>query len=296
LLQIRPVTSWICSKTILKEWKLPKRLILNSDDYGRSPDISRGIRESHVRGVVSSTTCMMNIPTTAADIAVALRKTPKLGLGVHLVLTMGRPISAHEAVSSVTDENGNFFKYNALVENLSKLNISEVKAEWRAQIEAFIKAAGRKPTHLDSHHHSSYFSPALFRAMLELAKEYDCAIRLPVVYGGNEMAGLPAELIGPIKEYAPKLLNEFNPHRPSAFFASFYDELATREEFNKILEEIQRDGTFEIMCHPGYVDEAFAKESSYNKQRQKELSILTDPAIKQAIQANGIELITFADL
>ncbi len=51
-----------------------KQLIINSDDYGRTPDISRGIREAHLRGVVTSTTCMMNIPTTADDIAMALQR------------------------------------------------------------------------------------------------------------------------------------------------------------------------------------------------------------------------------
>ena len=56
------------------------------------------------------------------------------------------------------------------------------------------------------------------------------------------------------------------------------------------------DGTSEIMCHPGYVDDAFANESMYNRQRERELKILTDPAIKDAIQANRIELITFAEL
>ncbi len=66
-----------------------KRLIVNSDDYGRTPEISRGIRETHTRGVVTSTTCMLNIPTTAEDIDVALKETPTLGMGVHLVLTMG---------------------------------------------------------------------------------------------------------------------------------------------------------------------------------------------------------------
>jgi predicted glycoside hydrolase/deacetylase ChbG (UPF0249 family) len=50
------------------------------------------------------------------------------------------------------------------------------------------------------------------------------------------------------------------------------------------------------MCHPGYVDDVFAKVSSYNFQRHTELEILTDPSIKQAIQARGIELITFANL
>jgi predicted glycoside hydrolase/deacetylase ChbG (UPF0249 family) len=32
-----------------------KRLIINSDDYGRTPEISRGIPESHWHGVVTST-------------------------------------------------------------------------------------------------------------------------------------------------------------------------------------------------------------------------------------------------
>src|SRR5215216_6171216 len=83
-----------------------KQLIINSDDYGRTPEISRGIREAHSQGVVTSTTCMMNIPTTAADIAVALKETPSLGLGVHLVLTMGNPISSPDTVLSLTDANG----------------------------------------------------------------------------------------------------------------------------------------------------------------------------------------------
>ena len=87
-----------------------KRLIINSDDYGRTPEISRGIRETHLHGVVSSTTCMMNIVTTAGDVAIARKETPKLGMGVHLVLTMGDPISASETVRSITDENGHFFK------------------------------------------------------------------------------------------------------------------------------------------------------------------------------------------
>ena len=272
-----------------------KRLIINSDDYGRTPEISRGIRESHMHGVVTSTTCMMNIPTTPLDIEIALRETPRLGLGVHLVLTAERPLLSRERIKTITNEDGSFLKLATLISRIDQISVEGVKAEWRAQIELFVKSAGRKPTHLDSHHHSSYFSPALFRAMLELAKEYQCAIRLPTVFGSDEMAGLPPELIGPIKEYAPKLLEEFNPRRPDAFFASFYDELATREELLKMFAEI-KDGTFEIMCHPGYVDNAFAKESSYNKQRETELEVLTDPSIKESIQAHGIQLISFTNL
>jgi chitin disaccharide deacetylase len=265
-----------------------KRLIINSDDYGRTPEISRGIRHAHLRGVVTSTTCMMNIPTTAEDIVIALKEAPGLGMGVHLVLTMGHPISPPESVRSITDKNGDFFKYTPLVEQLPNLNIDEAKKEWRAQIEAFIRAAGRQPTHLDSHHHSSYFSPELFRAMLELAKEYDCAIRFP-------FTGDISNELKETNKHVPDLLKEFNPPRPDRFVVDFYDKRATYEELMNIINDLP-DGTAEIMCHPGYTDNAFAKESVYNDQRDRELKILTDPSIKEAIQKNGIQLITFAEL
>ena len=271
-----------------------KRLIINSDDYGRTPDISRGIRESHLKGVVTSTTCMMNIPTTAHDVAIAVQETPRLGLGVHLVLTMGKPILPPKAVPSIVDENGNHFRYDPFIQNLPRLNINEVKAEWRAQIEAFIRAAGRKPDHLDSHHHASYFTPELFRGMLELAQEYNCPIRNPIAYGGDPTAGMP-NIAEPMSEHAPRLMKEFNAHSTDTMFVNFYDEGATHEELLDILGKVE-DGTAEIMCHPGYVDEAFSQESVYNFQRERELKILTDPAIKQAIESQGIELITFAEL
>ena len=271
-----------------------KRLIINSDDYGRTPDISRGIRESHLNGVVTSTTCMMNIPTTAQDVAIAVQETPRLGLGVHLVLTMGKPILPREAVPSIVDENGNHLKYDPFIENLPHLNMNEVKAEWRAQIEAFVKAAGRKPDHLDSHHHSSFFTPELFRGMLEVAKEYGCPIRNPIAYGDNPTAGMPA-VADPMSEHAPSLMKQFNARSTDTIFVNFYDEGATAEELLDILSKVP-EGTTEVMCHPGYVDDAFAKESVYNFQRERELKILTDPAVKEAIRARNIELITFGDL
>jgi predicted glycoside hydrolase/deacetylase ChbG (UPF0249 family) len=266
-----------------------KQLIINSDDYGRTPDISRGIREAHLNGVVTSTTCMMNIPTTADDIAIALKETPALGMGVHLVLTMGKPILPPEKVRTIVAENGYHLKYNPFLQNIPDLNIDEVKAEWRAQIETFIQASGKKPTHLDSHHHSSYFSPALFRAMLELAKEYGCPIRYPLLPQDD------SQEFSETTQHAAELLKEFNPRRPDVFFVNFYDEAATKENLLSIIDNAP-EGTSELMCHPGRVDEAFARESVYNFQRERELQILTDPSIKAALEAQAIQLITFADL
>lgn len=267
---------------------MSKRLIVNADDYGRSPEISEGIRLAHKYGVVTSTTCMMNIPSTAEDVRLAVKETPDLGLGVHLVLTMGKPLLPHEAVKSCTDAKGKFFKYKPFLENLPNLKVEEVKAEWHTQIEVFIQAAGKKPDHLDSHHHSSYFSPELFRAMLELAKEYDCPIRFP--FSDGEYGE-----IEPTRPHVPALLDEFSPRHPDLFISDFYDEQATMGVLMGIIENLG-EGTTEVMCHPGFVPDSFVSESVYNKQRQRELGIFLDPALRNAIGSKDIELISFADL
>ena len=274
-----------------------KYLIINSDDYGRSANVSLGIRKAHLEGVVSSTTCMMNLPTTAEDIGIALRETPDLGLGVHLVLTAGSPLLPPSEVSSLVDENGRFHRLDALTARLDRLDPSEAKAEWKTQIEAFVKTAGRTPTHLDSHHHSSYFTEGFFKAMLELAEEYGCAVRLPKAFGDSDnWAGLPPSVIGPIREYGPRLLKQFRTPVPDAFYASFYDETATKAEIFRILDALPEAGVFEIMCHPGISDPELIAGTSYAVQRDLELEVLTDPALQSALEEKNIQLVTFAVL
>jgi len=58
-------------------------LIVNADDFGLSAGVNRGIFEAHRRGVVTSTSLMVNRP--GCDEAVALaRELPELDLGLHL--------------------------------------------------------------------------------------------------------------------------------------------------------------------------------------------------------------------
>lgn len=273
------------------------RLIINSDDYGRTPDISRGIRDAHLRGLVTSTTTMMNMPSAVEDVKIALQETPSLGLGVHLVLTSGVPLLPPEKVHSLTTPEGRFLSLAVFTKQAAALDPAEVKPEWRAQIEKFIAAAGQKPTHLDSHHHSSYFTPGLFQSMLELAQEYDVPIRLPLAESpAATLDGIPDSLAAPMLEAAPRLLAQFQPRSTNAFFATFYDRGATREELVRILDSLPGSGTFEIMCHPGYVDEAFARESVYAWQRHTELEVLTDPQMRAEVEKRGIQLVSFAQL
>jgi predicted glycoside hydrolase/deacetylase ChbG (UPF0249 family) len=272
------------------------RLIVNSDDYGRTAEVSRGIRQAHQKGIVTSTTCLMNLPTTADDIKIALRETPKLGLGVHLVLTAGRPLLPPDEIGTLVAPDGEFHKLLPFTDGIYRIDPTEAKTEWRAQIEAFVAAAGRKPTHLDSHHHCSYFTEGLLRAMLELAQKYGCAIRNPIGHTeGGGMSGFPPELHESILEFWPRLRSDSKVHTTDIFFTNFYDAGATQAELLRIFQLLE-EGTGEIMCHPGFTDPELLETSGYARPRERELGILTSRETRQAILDNGIKLISFADL
>src|SRR5262249_37109805 len=67
------------------------RLIVNADDYAMSPGVSRGILEAHARGVVTSTTALVNTPGATEALAAAPAGAPALGPALHVDLAFGRP-------------------------------------------------------------------------------------------------------------------------------------------------------------------------------------------------------------
>ena len=69
------------------------KLIVNADDFGLTSGVTYGIYDAMCRGVVTSTTALVN--GAALDHAVQLsRDIPELAVGMHFVLTLGRPLTA----------------------------------------------------------------------------------------------------------------------------------------------------------------------------------------------------------
>jgi len=272
-----------------------KKLILNADDYGRTASVSAGIRMAHRDGIVTSTTAMMNMPGIAAELQTALAECPQLGFGVHLVLTADRPLLPPHQIPTLIalSDSGAFPKLASLMKNADQLNTAEVKAEWRAQIEKFVHLTSRPPDHLDSHHHTSYFTPPLFGAMLELARETGCAIRLPLADQAD--MGMIVSDLPPLTFLRPMLLASTDVPRPDRFETRFYDERATLAMLHEIIDTLP-EGVTEIMCHPGLPDEQLAAVSGYNRQRAAELAALTDPGLREHLRAAGVELTSFSEL
>jgi predicted glycoside hydrolase/deacetylase ChbG (UPF0249 family) len=239
---------------------------------------------------------MMNMPGIEEALRTAEDQCPRLGLGVHLVLTAGRPLRPTAQVRSLTGGHDLFSRPEALVLRLSALEYGQVLDEWRAQVERFAVATGRPPDHLDAHHHAAYWTPLLLRAMLELAREYGCAVRLPTGAEAEKVdIDLPAGLVQPLSAWALPLLDEFLPRHPDHLDTSFYGPAATREVLLSLLTHLP-PGTTELMCHPGHADAELLAGSGYNRQREAEAAILTDPAVAAQAEAQGVGLISFAQL
>ena len=69
-----------------------KKLIVNADDFGLSEGVCLGILKAHRDGILTSTTCMMNMENIEKYLEMT-KAYPNLGLGVHLNITVGKPLT-----------------------------------------------------------------------------------------------------------------------------------------------------------------------------------------------------------
>jgi predicted glycoside hydrolase/deacetylase ChbG (UPF0249 family) len=114
-----------------------RRLIVNADDFGRSPGVNRGIIEAFESGIVTSASMMVRWPASVEAAAYG-RRHLSLSLGLHLDL------------AEWTYGGGSWFP----VYQFSPTDdVAEVAEETARQLSVFRTLVGRDPTHLDSHQH-----------------------------------------------------------------------------------------------------------------------------------------------
>jgi predicted glycoside hydrolase/deacetylase ChbG (UPF0249 family) len=107
---------------------MASRVIFNADDFGASSGINRAIVDCHLRGVVTSTSCMVTGRAVADAVALS-REHPGLAVGLH---------------------------WDVVGEDDIQFDFSDVKAargEFRRQLDEFHRLFARLPTHVDSHRH-----------------------------------------------------------------------------------------------------------------------------------------------
>jgi predicted glycoside hydrolase/deacetylase ChbG (UPF0249 family) len=248
-----------------------RRLIVNADDLGRTAGVVEGIGRAHREGIVTSSTLMVNYPSAERARALAA-SCPRLSIGLHLQLTAGRPQLPAGRIASLLGRDGLF---PAGPEGLAETDPAEVLAEARAQLERFRALMGRDPSHFDGHHHC-HRVPAVFAAVVAMARETARPVRLAD----------PA--FGP-------LLGREGIATSDRLEEAFFDGSATVDTLLAILRSLP-SGTTELVCHPAVVDDELRASSRYAEPRARELEALTSAAVRDAVRAQGIELVSFAAL
>src|SRR3954470_21146179 len=151
------------------------RLVVNADGFGATPAISRGILRAHRDGIVTSTSVLGNCPDPAA-VKKMLDEVPELGVGVHLTLTEGRPVSNPTAIHSLVGTDGQLAR-NAgdLVLSWAQgiLREDDIERELDAQVTR-LRDVGLRLDHLDTRSHVG-FLPAIGRAVEAVARRHGIA-------------------------------------------------------------------------------------------------------------------------
>jgi hopanoid biosynthesis associated protein HpnK len=286
-----------------------KNLIVNADDLGWTEGVNRGIVEAFHHGIVTSASLLANGEAFAGGVKAA-RSAPGLGVGVHLNLSDGPPVADAEAVMSLLNDDGEFAggPESLLLKRARRgLALQEVEQEWDAQIQK-VRDAGVQPTHVDGHKHV-HMLPGLFEVALRLAKRHGIGairvsleaspLRAALSYGAKRHAGVVMKQ--GVQARGLKLLARDareEAERAGIATADYFCGIAqtgelTREGLTQLLK-ILPEGTTELMCHPGYVDEALKKTATrLQGSRQTELEILTDTRIRNLVASQGIRLIDY---
>ena len=285
-----------------------KRLIINADDFGLTKGVNRGIAECFAAGGVTSTTLMAN--SAAFDDAIAIAKiNPELGVGCHVMLVDGEPLTG-SSVKSLLRADGRTFRVGiaefAVAALSGRLNADEIYNEARAQFGK-LKAAGILPDHFDTHKHTHMF-PAVLKPLLRAAKDSGVmAVRNPFVpLGRAALAHLfkrpqlwtRTSEVAALRNFHDKFQNEVAKAGMKTTDGSF-GVIATGSLDYRLTEAILGsipEGTWEFVCHPGYNDtDLDSMKTRLRKSRNLEADILRNN-VPAFVRSNGIELTTFAKL
>jgi hopanoid biosynthesis associated protein HpnK len=289
-----------------------KSLIVNADDFGLTEGVNRAILDGHRNGIITSTTLMANGMAFDSAVAAALT-TPDLGVGVHLNLTQGHPVSPGSHVPSIVTSEGSFYSSPGVLAMQilrRRAKLKDIETELRKQIEK-IASTGLRITHLDGHKHI-HLLPSIFDVVLKLARDYGIqCVRCPLEPAASALGplrsgrgGLPnmakqyllARALSALATWQASKVRKAGLFLPDHFYGLSQTGFLDAALLEQILQALP-EGTSEIMCHPGYDDEALlGLRTRLHGERETELEALTSAQNRQLVDELEIELIPYDKL
>ena len=275
-------------------------LVVNADDFGFAPGVNRGIIEAHDAGTLSSASMMVNVPAFHEAVSLARARRPRLGVGLHLNIVFGRPLT--DAVSLTDARTGNFHSLAELARRAitGRVRAADVRRECDAQLRA-LADAGISPTHLDSHRHA-HALPGILPAVAASAYEAGLHwVRRPLDHPLLREPAASAKMLVLHAAWRRALIDVDQAHLPLLARAPHFRGIALQgghdieSRLLALLDRLPARAT-ELMLHPGYDDATLAAQDPYRNEREREVAALCSPAVRARLAQGDIRLVNFAEL
>lgn len=251
------------------------QLIIRADDVGYSEAVNYGIAKSVKDGLIRSAGVMPNMPE--AEHGLALLKGTDVCLGQHTNVCLGKPCASPDQIPSLLDENGNFKSSKTYREAWAKgedfVVLDEAVLEIEAQYHRFVELTGTDPAYFEAH---AVMSHNLYEGLAIVAKRFglrycDMTPASPTgMFAGRPIACCPMDSMTP----------DYDPF----------------ECLKKGVENARPDMPNVFVCHPGYLDAFLLRTSSLTVNRTREVEMLCDPAVRQWLLSQDVELISYSDI
>jgi hopanoid biosynthesis associated protein HpnK len=285
-----------------------RRLIVTGDDFGAAPEVNAGIVRAHREGILTSTSLMVTGDAAAEAVTLA-RATPRLAVGLHLVLAQGRPAAPRTEIPHLVRADGAFrdapipTALGYAWRSLRGAGRAELRREIAAQLDAFV-ATGLRLAHVDGHL-NIHLHPMIVPILLELAPRY-----------GIRAMRLSRE------DLVPALRHDRRHLARKAFEGAVFRALAawaaprlcaagivvadrvygmhqTGHVDESYLLAVLTDlpaGTTELYCHPATAQSACMAPYQTGYDHTGEIAALTSPRVRAELAARGVALATYPDL
>jgi len=264
-------------------------VILCADDYAISDGVSRGIEDLARAGRLSATSALVTTSHWREGARRLAPLRPRLAVGLHLNLTMGRPLGPMPVLAP----SGAFMGLARLL-NLAltgRLAKGEIGAEVARQVARFEEHAGYPPDFVDGHQHVHAFPgvrAAVLAALGVRFGRHQPLLRDP----GDSPRAILAREAAVAKAMGVALLTfgfraaarrrGFPTNEGFSGFSGFDRARSYAEELACFF---RRPGPRHlIMCHPGYPDDDLAGVDPVVGRRGDELdALLASPQIERMI-------------
>jgi chitin disaccharide deacetylase len=271
-------------------------LIVNADDYGLTPGVSRSILDGHHHGIVTSTSVLSLAPGFASTVG-WLQDAPALGTGAHLaVVGEDPPLLTAREIPTLVDASGRLpYSWRQFLPRIAarRIDPADLAREFAAQVER-ITQAGVTVDHFDTHQ-NLHLWPAVRQAVLDLGDE--CGVRVIRVtrsHARSAVGGVVSVLARRLERHCDRAGWTYAGASTGLDEAGHLDQAA----MITALFRLRATGSpaAELATHPGEADDADLARYEWDYQWADEGVALRSPAVRAAVTELGFRLGTFADL